>query len=106
MRDRINNRRMGRRWTGSVLTLGLVLLGVWWLIRDKPSGGSARTDAVVLYCAQDQVYAEPILADFYRETGIRVQAVYDSEAVKTVGLANRLLSERTYPICVVFWGND
>jgi iron(III) transport system substrate-binding protein len=61
---------------------------------------------VIAYCAQDQVYAESILHDFEKETGIKVRAVYDSEAVKTVGLANRLLAERNHPQCDVFWGNE
>src|SRR5262245_8059219 len=60
----------------------------------------------VVYAAQDQVYAEPILREFQKETGIRIKAVYDSEAVKTVGLANRLLAERRHPQCDVFWGNE
>jgi iron(III) transport system substrate-binding protein len=61
---------------------------------------------VVAYCAQDQVYAESIFHDFEKQTGIKVRAVFDSEAVKTVGLANRLLAERTHPQCDVFWGNE
>lgn len=61
---------------------------------------------VVLYCAQDLDFAEPILRDFEKETGIQVRAVYDSEAVKTVGLANRLLAERAHPQADVFWGNE
>lgn len=61
---------------------------------------------VIVYAAQDQVYAEPILREFEKETGIKVKAVYDSEAVKTVGLANRLLAERSHPQCDVFWGNE
>ena len=61
---------------------------------------------VTVYAAQDQVYAEPILREFEKETGIKVKAVYDSEAVKTVGLANRLLAERSHPQCDVFWGNE
>jgi iron(III) transport system substrate-binding protein len=61
---------------------------------------------VVVYAAQDQVYAEPILREFEQETGLKVRAVYDSEAVKTVGLANRLLAERSHPQCDVFWGNE
>lgn len=61
---------------------------------------------VVLYASQDQVYAEPILKQFERETGLRVRAVFDSEATKTVGLANRLLAERRHPQCDVFWGNE
>jgi iron(III) transport system substrate-binding protein len=61
---------------------------------------------VILYCAQDQVFAEPILAEFTKQTGIAVKPVFDSEAVKTVGLANRLLAERDHPVCDVFWGNE
>src|SRR4029079_12605117 len=44
--------------------------------------------------------------EFERQTGIKVAAVYDSEAVKTVGLANRLLAERAHPQCDVFWSNE
>jgi iron(III) transport system substrate-binding protein len=61
---------------------------------------------VIAYCAQDQGYAEPIFEDFQKETGIRVKAVYDNEAVKTVALANRLLAERGHPQCDIFWGNE
>jgi iron(III) transport system substrate-binding protein len=67
--------------------------------------GNPRSQ-VVAYCAQDQVYAESIFRDFEKQTGIKVRAVYDSEAVKTVGLANRLLVERSHPQCDVFWGNE
>lgn len=67
---------------------------------------SQRELTVTVYASQDQVYAEPILNDFTIETGIRVRAVYDSEAVKTVGLANRLLAEQSNPQCDVFWNNE
>jgi iron(III) transport system substrate-binding protein len=71
----------------------------------SPAAPHAETE-VVAYCAQDQEYAEPIFRDFERETGIRVRPVFDSEAVKTVALANRLLLERDHPQCDVFWGNE
>jgi len=58
------------------------------------------------YCAQDQEYAEPSFRDFEQKTGVRVLPVYDSEAVKTVGLANRLLAERERPRADLFWGNE
>lgn len=61
---------------------------------------------VIAYCAQDQVYAEPIFRQFEKETHVKVRAVYDNEAVKTVALANRLLAERHHPVCDVFWGNE
>ena len=66
----------------------------------------ANSKTVIVYTSQDQVYAEPILKEFEQQTGIKVQAVYDSEAVKTVGLANRLLAERNRPQCDVFWNNE
>jgi len=85
---------------GLIAVLALVLLPAirFTNVRTK------RT--VILYAAQDQVYAEPILREFEKETSIKVKAVYDSEAVKTVGLANRLLAERSHPQCDVFWGNE
>ncbi|MBI2924340.1 MAG: extracellular solute-binding protein [Pedosphaera parvula] len=61
---------------------------------------------VIVYTSQDHVYAEPIFREFQRQTGIKVRAVYDSEAVKTVGLANRLLAEKSNPQADVFWGNE
>ena len=67
---------------------------------------SKSAPEVIVYCAQDQTYAEPIFRDFQKETGIKVRAVYDNEAVKTVGLANRLLAERAHPQCDLFWGNE
>ena len=66
----------------------------------------SRLPSVTLYCAQDEVFAEPLLKQFTAQTGIRVRVVFDSEAVKTVGLANRLLAERAHPQCDVFWGNE
>lgn len=68
--------------------------------------GGQRESTVIVYCAQDQVFAEPLLAEFTRQTGIKARAVFDNEAVKTVGLANRLLAEKDRPQCDVFWGNE
>jgi iron(III) transport system substrate-binding protein len=67
----------------------------------KNSDGS-----VIIYTSQDEQYAEPIFKDFEKQTGITVKAVFDSEAVKTVGLVNRLLAENSHPQCDVFWNNE
>jgi iron(III) transport system substrate-binding protein len=85
---------MNRLW---MLLIGAVALA-----------GCGKTPApvVVIYTSQDEVFAEPILAEFEKETGIQARAVYDSEAVKTVGLVNRLLTERANPQCDVFWNNE
>lgn len=77
-----------------------------WLLPAISCSRRPPDSEVVIYAAQDQVHAEPILQAFQKETGIRARAVYDSEAVKTVGLANRLLAERDHPQCDVFWGNE
>ena len=97
----IRGQRGGRvvEWLVAIVTLGVLV----WLAKDLNSTGPKN---VVIYAAQDQVYAEPILREFEKETGIKVNAVYDSEAVKTIGLANRLLAERSHPQCDVFWGNE
>jgi len=61
---------------------------------------------VIVYASQDQVYAEPILQEFTRKSGIKVRAVYDSEMAKTVTLVNRLLTEKSNPQCDLFWNNE
>ncbi|HEX5223229.1 MAG TPA: extracellular solute-binding protein [Verrucomicrobiae bacterium] len=85
----------------TVIVASIAIILPQWAKRAAIKKGT-----VVIYAAQDQVYAEPILREFEKETGIKVKAVYDSEAVKTVGLANRLLAEREHPQCDVFWGNE
>ena len=42
-------------------------------------GCSSKEQGVVVYVSEDQVFSEPILRDFERDTGIRVMAVYDTE---------------------------
>lgn len=79
----------------------VVVLFLCTLILAVPSSAQ-----VVAYCAQDEAYAEPIFRDFEKLTSIRVRPIFDNEAVKTVGLANRLLAERSHPQCDVFWGNE
>lgn len=61
---------------------------------------------VVIYTSVDQVYAEPVLRDFEAGTGIRALAVYDVEAAKSTGLANRMLAERQAPRADVFWSSE
>jgi iron(III) transport system substrate-binding protein len=61
---------------------------------------------VVAYVSEDQVFSEPILRDFERETGIRVRAVFDTEETKSTGVMNRLLAERNNPQADVYWANE
>ena len=93
------------QWQSSafILQFSVVLLVVVCYVAGCGRGERA---AVVVYTSQDQVYAEPILNEFSAQTGIKVGAIYDSEAVKTVGLVNRLLAERRNPRCDIFWNNE
>jgi iron(III) transport system substrate-binding protein len=61
---------------------------------------------VVVYVSHDQDYAQPILEQFEKESKIKVRAVYDTEASKTVGLVNRLIAEKNNPQADVFWNNE
>lgn len=61
---------------------------------------------VTVYVSEDQVFSEPILKDFEKETGIRVNAVYDSEESKSTGVMNRLIAEESNPQADVYWANE
>jgi iron(III) transport system substrate-binding protein len=64
------------------------------------------SNEVVVYVSHDQVFSEPILRDFERETGVAVRAVYDTEEAKGTGVMNRLLAERANPQADVYWANE
>jgi iron(III) transport system substrate-binding protein len=82
-----------------VLLLAALTPALWVGCGNRPS-------EVVVYAAQDRVFAEPVLKEFERVTGIRARALYDSEATKTVGLANRLLAESGHPQADLWWSNE
>jgi iron(III) transport system substrate-binding protein len=61
---------------------------------------------VIVYVSHDQDISEPILKEFEEASGIKVEALYDTEATKTVGLVNRLIVEKNNPRADVFWNNE
>jgi iron(III) transport system substrate-binding protein len=67
---------------------------------------SSRPATVVAYVSEDQVFSEPILKDFEKQTGITVQAVFDTEEAKSTGVMNRLLAEKGNPQADVYWANE
>lgn len=56
--------------------------------------------------SEDQVFAEPILRDFEKETGIAVRTVFDTEEAKSTGVMNRLIAEKDNPQADVYWANE
>lgn len=60
----------------------------------------------MLYCAQDQEFAELVLGDFTKATGLPVAPKFDTEAAKSVGLATELALDAKRPRCDVHWNNE
>ena len=71
-----------------------------------PGCFSKGRQSVVVYVSEDQVFSEPILKDFERETGITVKPVFDTEEAKSTGVMNRLLAEKNNPQADVYWANE
>ncbi len=92
----------GVRWkiTAGSVALGLALLGTF-LLTDH---GEQAT--VTIYTSVDRHYSEPVLKAFEAETGIRVAALYDVEAARTMGLVNKLIAEKPRPRADVFWNGE
>ncbi len=80
------------------LLAALVLIGA--CRRSEPQ------NVVVLYCSADQTAAEPVIAEFEKLSGIKVRVRFDSEATKTVGLAQKIRAEASRPLADVFWSNE
>ena len=67
---------------------------------------NSDSNVVVVYTSVDQVFSEPVLKAFEKETGIKIKAIYDTEETKSTGVLNRLLAERNNTQCDVFWSGD
>jgi iron(III) transport system substrate-binding protein len=92
---------MNRRFLGLLLlvVVAVVAGAVWTTFRHGDN-------VVVVYVSEDQVFSEPILKDFERDTGTRVLAVYDTEETKSAGVVNRLIAEKANPQADVYWANE
>ncbi len=95
-----NLKRTALAATGIVLASALVCFALW------PRMFSAGGPFINVYCAHDAIFADAIFQDFTRQTGIRVDVTYDTEATKSLSLVNRLKLERDHPLCDVFWNNE
>ena len=70
------------------------------------TGCNKNQNEVVVYTSVDQIFSEPVLKEFEKETGITVKAVFDTEETKSTGVLNRLIAEKGNPQCDVFWSGD
>lgn len=89
-----------RVWCCAIsVLLAMAIVGVSCKDEASPS-------EVVLYCSVDQAVAEPVVAEFEKQSGLKVLARYDTEASKTVGLVQRLRAEAASPAADVFWSSE
>jgi len=87
---------------GIALVIGAVGFGA--CRSPEPSQQTQR--AVTIYVSTDRVFSEPVLREYEKRTGVRVNPVYDTEETKSTGLANRLIAEKERPRADVFWSNE
>jgi iron(III) transport system substrate-binding protein len=80
----------------------ILLIGTMFAVLGCEQG----EEPLVVYTSVDSQYARPILEQFEADTGIAVEPVFDTEASKSVGLAERLRAERDRPRADVWWGNE
>ena len=104
---RSSNHLRRQRYATCVLSGALAAVCAYGC-RENPNqqGRLTRGEDVVVYTSLDQVFSQPILDEFERQSRIRVKAVYDSEATKTTGLVNRLIAEKDQPQADVFWNSE
>ncbi len=72
------------------------------------SGSTASQDRLVVYCSVDETFARGVFETYKQRTGQDVSVVFDTEAGKTTGLVNRIVSEDQSgrPRADIFWSSE
>jgi iron(III) transport system substrate-binding protein len=84
-----------------------VMAVVWVAVFAIVAGCTSEvSEEVIVYTALDEGFSRPIFADFEQQTRIEVRPKFDTEATKTVGLAQAIVAEAARPRCDVFWNNE
>ncbi len=100
-----------RRWIQHVVVVAFFAVLVSAACTQQPAttgsnGANTTAREVTVYVSTDRVFSEPILRAYEQQSGVRVNAVYDTEETKSTGLANKLLAEKNRPQADVFWSNE
>ena len=61
---------------------------------------------VTLYVALDEEHSRSMIEQFEKESGLKVNSRFDTEASKTVGLVSAIIEEAARTRCDVFWNNE
>src|SRR4051794_12732701 len=73
-----------RRWAAARRVLGVAVVGAACLSACRGAVPSPRE--VTAYVSADRPFSEPIIEDYQRQAGVRVNVVYDTEETKSTGL--------------------
>lgn len=84
----------------------VLILAVATMACRTPESRGVGTRTVTVYVSTDRVFSEPVLREYERRSGVKVNPVYDTEETKSTGLANRLIAEKARPQADVFWSNE
>lgn len=78
------------------------------LLASLPSCSRSEVPSptVVVYASADDALAREVFAACEAKLGVRIDAVFDTEATKTVGLEHRIGAERQRPRADVFWSSE
>ncbi len=94
---------MGQTTLGAAA--GLASAGLWGCGAKHESPSQAQ-QRVVLYSSVDDFVLRDVVERFEAATGIAVDVLGDTEAVKTTGLVARLLTEKDAPRADVWWSSE
>jgi iron(III) transport system substrate-binding protein len=87
-----------------LLAVVMMLAAALHHVGGSAGGQPSSAPRVVLYCATDREIAQDLIDEFQKQTGIQVEAKFDTEAAKSVGLVQAIRQEKAHPQCDVFWG--
>lgn len=73
---------------------------------DSKENAGSNPNQIVLYTSIDQPIARKIIDAFEKQSGLSVKIVTDTEATRSVGIAERLRAEQARPLAEVWWGNE
>ena len=69
---------------------------------DKKAASTEKTDKLVIYCPHPLVFINPLVTEFEKQSGIKVEVV----AAGAGELLKRVESEKANPLGDVFWGGS
>ncbi|MCC6675691.1 MAG: extracellular solute-binding protein [Phycisphaerales bacterium] len=92
-----------------ILSRAIVLVCALCAFAVNPFSGCEKRPApgeLVLYSSVDDPLLREVIAAFEQRHPVKVRIVGDTEATKTTGLVQRLLSEKESPRADVWWSNE